>query len=42
MGGGMASREERRRMLENIENFLRIDNKPMERRPQKRTRHYDA
>ena len=31
-----------RRMLENIENFLRVDNKPLERRPQKRTRHYDA
>jgi len=31
-----------RRMLENIENYLRVDNKPLERRPQKRTRHYDA
>ena len=31
-----------RRMLENIENFLRVDNKPLERRPQKRTKHYDA
>ena len=31
-----------RRLLENIDSFLRIDNKPVERRPQKRTKHYDA
>ena len=31
-----------RRLLENIDSFLRIDNKPIERRPQKRTKHYDA
>ena len=31
-----------RRVLEGIDSFLRVDNKPVERRPQKRTKHYDA
>jgi DnaJ-class molecular chaperone len=31
-----------RRILENIDGFLRVDNKPIERHPQKRTKHYDA